>query len=116
MYRLALVATSVLAILGTGHAHAGDPVAGQEKSQACIACHGETGIGDTKAYPILAGQHESYLYYTLKTYQSGERHDPIMAAQVRELSDQDLRDLAAFYARQEGGVFTPRLGRSARID
>lgn len=97
---------------------AGDPVAGEQKMEACIACHGERGVGEQEMYPILAGQHEAYLYRALRAYQTGERGNPVMAGQVQDLSDQDLRDLAAYYAAQdqEDGVFTTGVGRGAGID
>ncbi len=119
MYRKTIVtATLILGAATTSLAWAGDPRAGEQKMQACIACHGETGVGDDEQYPILAGQHEDYLYHTLKAYQTGERDDPIMAGQVANLSDQDMRDLAAYYAAQdvEDGVFTTRINRGVSID
>lgn len=119
MNRLTIViATLAFGAAATTPALAGDPQAGEEKMQACIACHGETGVGDDEQYPILAGQHEDYLYHTLKEYQSGERDNAIMAGQVEGLSDQDMRDLAAFYAAQdvEDGVYTTRINRRSSID
>lgn len=100
----AIVVTAVLAITA-GVSHAGNPTAGREKAETCASCHGERGNTANSMYPRLAGQHESYLYHALKRYQTGDREDPVMASQVQGLSDQDLRDLAAYYARQSG-LFT----------
>lgn len=93
--------------LSTSFAHAaGDPVAGEQKSAACVACHGATGVSPSPAFPTIAGQHETYLVVALEQYQKGERNNPIMAGQSANLSKQDIRDLAAYYARQSG-LFTP---------
>ncbi len=80
---------------------------GRDKSQVCAACHGETGISPSPEWPSLAGQHEDYLLHSLRQYQTGERQNAVMAGQVQNLDDDDLRDLAAFYAAQRG-LFTTR--------
>lgn len=86
---------------------------GREKAAVCAACHGQNGVSMNPEWPTLAGQHESYLLHSLRQYQTGERQNAIMAGQVMMLSDEDLRDLAAFYAAQPG-LFTPTPGRFAR--
>ncbi len=101
----ATAALMMLATLNTAHA-AGDPEAGKEKSQTCASCHGEKGNSDNAQYPKLAGQHPSYIYVTLKEYKSGERENAIMSGQVAELSDEDMRDLAAYYGSLEGDLHT----------
>lgn len=113
--RITTLLGSTLLILGVGCAQAGDPAAGREKSETCAACHGEDGNSPNAMYPILAGQHESYLYHVLKTYKSGKRENAVMNGMVSELSDQDLRDLAAFYASQEG-LHTISVERRASTD
>ncbi|HET6603714.1 MAG TPA: cytochrome c [Xanthomonadaceae bacterium] len=81
---------------------AGDIEAGKHKSQVCQACHGPTGTGTgDPQYPIIAGQHADYLVHSLEQYRSGERVNPIMAGFTATLSEQDMEDLAAFYAAQE---------------
>jgi cytochrome c553 len=82
----------------------GDPVAGKEKSALCAGCHGVDGNSSIGANPRLAGQYESYLYHALKSYKEGRRQSLLMAGMVANLSDQDLRDLAAYYAGQDGSV------------
>lgn len=79
----------------------GDVEAGRAKSTTCAACHGELGQSTTPEYPDLAGQHQSYLEHALKAYRSGARKNPIMAGFVSGLTDQDIADLAAYYAAQE---------------
>ncbi|KAA2286012.1 c-type cytochrome [Arenimonas fontis] len=84
---------------------AGNPVAGQEKSKTCASCHGPTGNESLDGtYPKLAGQHADYLVKALRDYRSGERNNPIMAGFAGGLSDQDIDDLAAFYASQPGDL------------
>ena len=96
-------------VFTSAHAVAGDPRAGEAKAEACIACHGTDGRGTAPNFPNIGGQYESYLLHSLRGYKSGDRPNPIMAGIVAELSDQDLRDLAAFYAAQDSGLYVPRL-------
>jgi cytochrome c553 len=79
---------------------AGDPVRGQQLSAVCGACHGADGNSVNPDWPKLAGQHGEYIYKQLMDYKSGRRENALMAAQVINLSEQDMRDLGAFYARQ----------------
>lgn len=79
---------------------AGNPVAGKEKAAACAACHGPDGNSATANFPKLAGQHESYLIKQLQDFKSGARKDPVMSAQAANLSEQDMADMAAYYASQ----------------
>lgn len=116
MQRITALFASTLLALGVGTAHAGgNPAAGQQKSQSCAACHGPKGNSPNTQYPRLAGQHESYLYHTLKTYKSGERQNAIMNGMAANLSDQDMQDLAAWYASQEG-LHTVPLDRDAAAE
>ena len=80
----------------------GDPQRGKEKAQVCEACHGLTGESVDPSYPNLAGQHESYLQKALADYRAGRRENAIMAGFAGGLSDQDIEDLAAWYAAQDG--------------
>jgi cytochrome c553 len=80
----------------------GSPAAGQEKAKVCEACHGLDGKSIAPNYPNLAGQHEDYLVKALADYRAGRRTNPIMAPMAANLSDQDIEDLAAWYASQEG--------------
>lgn len=109
------LAITLLALSTTPVLAGGNPAAGKEKSQTCAACHGSDGNSTNTQYPILAGQHESYLYQALKDYKSGDRQNPIMAGMVSSLSDQDMLDLAAYYARQQG-LDTADLDRDAAAE
>ena len=77
-----------------GDAAKGEQIAGQ----VCVACHGMDGNSPLSANPNLAGQHPDYLYKQLTEYKSGARANAIMAGMVANLSDEDMRNLAAFYA------------------
>ena len=83
----------------------GDAARGKEKVAVCTACHGEAGISPAPNWPVLAGQHKDYLVHSIKQYRDGGRKDPVMMGQVVNLTDQDIKDIAAFYAKQSG-LFT----------
>lgn len=79
----------------------GDVEAGKNKAASCTACHGRNGNSSIASYPKLAGQSAKYLYKQMKDFQTDARKDPIMGAQVAGLSDQDLKDIAAYFEAQE---------------
>jgi len=80
----------------------GTPQAGMAKSATCEACHGKDGRGIDPTYPVLAGQYESYLIKALSDYRSGKRTNPIMAGMAAPLTNQDIEDLASWYASMQG--------------
>ena len=80
----------------------GDAKAGKAKSLTCQACHGVDGKSVAPDYPNLAGQYASYMEKALRDYRDGRRTNPIMAPMAAGLSDQDIKDLAAWYSKQEG--------------
>ncbi|MEX0607764.1 MAG: cytochrome c [Halofilum sp. (in: g-proteobacteria)] len=98
----AIIMSAVLAAAATNAQAAGNPAAGKEKAQTCAECHGERGNTSNSMYPKLAGQHESYLLQSMKDYQTGDRDNQIMAGMISNMSEQDLADLAAYFARQDG--------------
>lgn len=81
----------------------GDATAGEAKAAACAACHGADGTGGG-ANPSLAGQGEKYLVKQLQQFKSGVRVNGIMQGMAAGLSDQDMADLAAFYAGKKAPV------------
>ncbi len=81
-------------------AEAGDAEAGKSKSAVCAACHGADGNSTNAAWPSLAGKHSSYIYTQLADFKSGSREDATMTAMVAALSDQDMKDLGAYYESQ----------------
>ena len=97
---LALFAGLGCAVSGVAQA-AGDPVAGKSKSFTCTGCHATPGWRNAyPAYrePKLWGQHAEYIVAALKEYKSGARNHGTMHAVAASLSDQDMADLAAYFA------------------
>jgi cytochrome c553 len=91
----------------SAHAQAGgDAAAGREKARLCAGCHSIEGYRNAyPAYsvPKLGGQHADYLAAALRGYRSGERAHPTMHAIASTLNDQDVADLAAYFAATAGG-------------
>jgi len=80
----------------------GDPVAGREKSLLCQGCHGQYGISTEPLIPKLAGQYANYIEKEIRNYQAGIRSHQIMNAMAATIgSDQDLADIAAYFASQD---------------
>jgi len=80
---------------------AGDAVAGGEKAYTCLGCHGVKHYVNTYPtyhVPRIAGQHEAYLISALKDYRAKTRAHPTMQANAALLSDQDIEDIAAWFA------------------
>lgn len=78
--------------------HAGDGQAGKAKAVICAACHGGMGISPVGAFPNLAGQKEEYLVAQITAFRDGARESAQMAPMVSGLSDEDIANLAAYYA------------------
>ncbi|ERS92156.1 MULTISPECIES: c-type cytochrome [unclassified Halomonas] len=92
------------AVLAMDAQAAGDPAAGEGKVAACAACHGTDGMATAPIYPNLAGQNAEYLVSSLKAYRAGERGggmSAMMTPQAQALSDEDIADIAAYYASLE---------------
>ena len=83
-------------------ASSGDPEAGMKKSTPCQACHGPKGISVSPEFPNLAGQNEDYIIASLHHYKDGNRKNPIMVGQAANLTERDIRDLAAYFSEQKG--------------
>jgi cytochrome c553 len=91
---------ALLGIVGTAQA-AGDAQAGKTKSAGCAGCHGANGEGKAPN-PALAGKSESDLLQALQDYKSGKRSNAIMKGLASPLSEQDMQNLAAYYASLKG--------------
>lgn len=104
---LALIAHGVLAQ---------DVNAGRNKAEVCVACHGPNGNAVQPQYPVLAGQTARYIYLQLKDFKEGRRSEPQMEPFVKELSRQDMLDIAAFFSAQKPKplAFKPDPARAAR--
>jgi cytochrome c553 len=79
---------------------AGDPNKGENLAKMCSGCHGDKGISASANYPSLAGQSPTYLYKQLLDYKNGQRQSPMMNGIAKNLSEQDVADLAAWFGKQ----------------
>ena len=93
-FKLLLVISALFAPI----AQARDAVAGKAKAGICATCHGALGISQLPNAPHLAGQPAIYVAEQLKAYRSGKRANEVMAVIAKPLTDQDIDDLAAWYA------------------
>lgn len=93
------LAMTCFLLSGTASA-AGSVEAGKAKAVTCAACHGADGNSLNPEWPSLAGQNAKYLAGALKSFRDGDRENVLMAGQASPLSDEDIADLAAFYASQ----------------
>lgn len=111
---LALILCAPLVIFAQGN-----PQEGQTKSVVCAACHGQQGVSLTPEWPNLAGQNAKYTVKQLKDIKKGKtRVAPTMIAMVANLNEQDMDDLAAFYAKMplaEGSTPKKYLQRGEQI-
>ena len=81
---------------------AGNVQAGQTKaSTVCVACHGLDGNSVNPEWPSLAGQHETYIVKQIKAFKAGERTNALMSPIALTLTDQDIEDVAAYFATQK---------------
>lgn len=102
MKNYAIASLVLLAAVSSTAFGAGDAVAGKSKISMCVGCHGIPGYRtvypETYQVPKLGGQHAAYLVDALKAYKTGDRKHATMRAIAGSLSEQDMNDLAAYYA------------------
>jgi len=102
----------LIAALGFGIASpafaAGDVKAGRQKALQCQTCHGLDGLSKIPEAPNIAGNPEPYLAKQLDAFRKGERKNEMMSVVAQALSDQDIADLAAYYAAIEVTVKVPK--------
>ena len=111
MYRNSLLLSLIILVSGSVYAASdkaeikavkrGDPQAGSELVATCAGCHGADGNSVVGQWPTLAGQRESYTLAQLIHVQKGERMIESMMGLLDNYSEDQLRDIAAFYAAQE---------------
>ena len=102
----AFAAGASLGLMMQPAAAKGDIAAGKEKSALCVACHAEDGSSPQPAFPRIGGQYASYLERALLDYKSGVRQNPIMTGIVAQLTEEDMANLAAYFASQKGPLGT----------
>ncbi|TBR41222.1 cytochrome c4 [Marinomonas agarivorans] len=94
-----------MGIIGTPAVMAeGNPEAGKALTAVCAACHGADGNSLVATFPKLAGQQEGYLLKQLKDIKSGARKVTEMTGLLDNLTDQNLSDIAAYFASQKGSI------------
>lgn len=106
MKKFAWLAAGTLLLASTAPAMAGsivggDAEAGKGKAAVCGACHGPDGNSTNAQWPKLAGQGAAYIVDQLQAFKDGTRADPVMAGQVANLSEQDMKDIAAYYTARK---------------
>lgn len=94
--RAGLIAVAASAAAAAGFAQ--DAASGRVKAQACTVCHGPNGISTAPDAPHLAGQPAIYLSTQLRAYRSGARKHEVMAVMAKALTDDDIQQLAAWFA------------------
>lgn len=94
----ALMPAALALTLAAGAAHAQDAKVGRVKAQACTVCHGPVGLSTQPDAPHLASQPAIYLSSQLRAYQTGTRKHEVMSVMARTLSEEDIRDLAAWFS------------------
>ncbi len=100
---MAYVATAVIMGASVAPVVAADAAAGAKKVTLCSVCHGADGQSSVPIYPNLAGQSAAYLDLALKAYRAGDRNggmSAVMTPQVKNLSDEDIADISAYYSEQ----------------
>ena len=102
MKKFAIASLVLLTAASSAAFGAGDAAAGKVKKSMCAGCHGIPGYRtvypDTYQVPKLGGQHAQYIVDALKGYKSGDRKHATMRAIAGSLTEQDMNDLAAYYA------------------
>ncbi len=92
--------------LPTGNAEAGEKLANTKmgaSSQACVECHGPHGnVPNAPDRPKIGGQYRDYIAHALQSYRAGERTNITMDGQAKDLTDQQISDLAEYFGTQPG--------------
>lgn len=95
----------LIALVAASFVHAaGDVEAGRAKAGLCAGCHGQDGNSLNPIWPKLAGQHATYLEKQLRDFQAKNRVDPTMGPMAAGLSEQDIEDIAAYFASSKSSV------------
>jgi cytochrome c553 len=96
--RNALVGLLAVVLAGALPAHAADDAAIKEKAAVCAGCHGENGVSQTENIPSLAGQPDQYIQWQLVFFRAGTRKNEQMQSIVEGMSNEDVRNLGAYFA------------------
>ncbi|WP_024512961.1 c-type cytochrome [Bradyrhizobium sp. ARR65] len=96
--RNGLLGLLAVTMIGASSAYAADIAAGKEKAELCAGCHGANGISETENIPSLAGQPDQFIQWQLVFFRSGARKNEQMQPIVEQLSNEDIRNLGAYFA------------------
>lgn len=69
------------------------------KAKTCVACHGEKGVSSNPLWPNIAGQKDQYIEKQIKEFRGGKREDQLMTNIAKDLTDKEIKDLAAYYSK-----------------
>jgi cytochrome c553 len=81
---------------------------GKKISSQCVACHGDNGISVIEEAPNLAGQKELYIWNQLRDYKSGKRQNEMMSIIAKNLTEDEMKDIAAYYGQFKITVIPPK--------
>jgi cytochrome c553 len=96
--RVGLIAMLTTVLLSGSSGYAADVGAGKEKAELCAGCHGEAGVSKIENIPSLAAQPDQFLQWQLVFFRSGSRKNEQMQPIVEQISNEDIRNLGAYYA------------------
>lgn len=112
MMLMALLGASMACALAQAQTLSGDVQAGARKVSMCIGCHAipgyQSSFPEIHRVPMISGQSKAYLMAALTAYRKGDRRHPTMRGVARSLTDQDIADIAAYYA-SHGGAGNPEV-------
>jgi cytochrome c553 len=87
-----------LFVVTSGATRAADNAAVKEKAEVCTGCHGENGVSQTENIPSLAAEPDQYLQWQLVFFRAGARKNEQMQPIVEQITNEDIRDLGAYFA------------------
>lgn len=102
-----LLVTALMLCAALPRAGAADLAAGRQKAQVCGVCHGQLGLSSAPDAPHLAGHPSMYAAAQMRAYRSGARWHEVMSVMARALSDEDIDNLAAWFASLRVDVQPP---------
>ncbi|MDH5471811.1 MAG: cytochrome c4 [Gammaproteobacteria bacterium] len=111
-FKLLVAVFGLVLSASTSAMAAGDAAAGEGKAAACFGCHMPDGNSVVDQFPKLAGQHEKYTVKQLSEFKSMKRKNDIMLGMAAALTDEDMADLAAYFASKTG---TPAMADDSKV-
>ncbi|TAI67743.1 c-type cytochrome [Bradyrhizobium sp. Leo170] len=114
--RLSLSLLLAVPIGAVTHGVAADTDAGRSKAEACTPCHGDKGVSAAENTPSLASQPDQFLQWQLVFFRSGARKSEVMGPIAEQLSNDDVRDLGAYFASLKAADPTTAKGADDQPD